>query len=76
MDDNISLTRRELYDLVWTTPMEHLAKKFGLSVPGMAKLCRPTASRCLLVGTGRSFSMAKIQSDPNCLPQRDLTMTA
>jgi hypothetical protein len=41
MDDNISLTRRELYDLVWTTPMEHLAKKFGLSVPGMAKLCRP-----------------------------------
>jgi hypothetical protein len=40
MDDNLSLTRRELYDLVWTTPMQHLAKKFGLSGPGMAKLCR------------------------------------
>jgi len=38
--DKITLTRAELYEKVWTTPMRTLAKEFGLSDVGLAKLCR------------------------------------
>ncbi len=37
--DEIVLTREELYERVWSTPMSHLAKEFGLSDVGLAKLC-------------------------------------
>jgi len=33
-------TRQELYDLVWSEPMQKLAKRFGLSDVGLAKACR------------------------------------
>lgn len=33
------LTREELYERVWSTPMRHLAAEFGLSDVGLAKLC-------------------------------------
>ena len=33
------LSRKELYDLVWSKPMSALAKEYGLSDRGMAKLC-------------------------------------
>jgi hypothetical protein len=36
----IELTRAELYERVWTTPIRTLAKEFGLSDVGLAKLCR------------------------------------
>lgn len=32
-------TRQELYELVWQTPISKLAKEFGLSDRGLAKLC-------------------------------------
>jgi hypothetical protein len=35
-----SLSRRQLYDLVWTTPIRKLAREFGLSDVGLAKTCR------------------------------------
>ncbi len=35
-----SLTRRELHDLVWSTPMRELAPKVGVSNVWLAKLCR------------------------------------
>ena len=35
-----ALTRPELYDLVWSTPMRVLAPKFGLSDVGLAKICK------------------------------------
>ena len=34
------LTRTELYEKVWTTPMLQLAQGFGISDVGLAKLCR------------------------------------
>jgi hypothetical protein len=37
--DCIALTRRELYDNVWRTPVEVLAREWGLSDRGLAKLC-------------------------------------
>jgi len=34
------LTRKELFDLVWSTPMQHLAREFKLSDVGLAKTCK------------------------------------
>jgi hypothetical protein len=34
------LTRSELYEKVWSTPMRTLAKEFGISDVGLAKICR------------------------------------
>jgi len=36
----IRLTRTELYEKVWTTPMRTLAKEFGMFDVGLAKVCR------------------------------------
>jgi hypothetical protein len=36
----IRLTRAELYEKVWATPMRTLAKEFGMSDVGLAKTCR------------------------------------
>jgi hypothetical protein len=33
------LSRQELYELVWTSPMQHLARQY-LSDVGLAKACR------------------------------------
>ena len=39
MDGN-TITREELYDEVWSTPVSRLAPKYNLSDVGFAKLCR------------------------------------
>jgi hypothetical protein len=36
----VTLTREELYEKVWSTPMQKLAAEFGFSDRGLAKLCR------------------------------------
>lgn len=38
-----TLTRRQLYELVWSKPMINLAKEYGMSDRGMAKLCERNA---------------------------------
>ena len=38
--DAVTLTREELYELVWSEPMWTLAQRFGLSDVGLAKTCR------------------------------------
>jgi|GEM_PF-2230516 len=38
-----TVTRAELFNLVWNEPMRTLAPKFGLSDVGLAKLCRRNA---------------------------------
>lgn len=37
--ENIELTRKELYELVWENPMSKLAKKYNLSDNGLRKVC-------------------------------------
>jgi len=34
------MSREQLYDAVWTTPVMRLSKKYGLSDVGLAKLCK------------------------------------
>jgi hypothetical protein len=36
----MAFTRKELYDLVWCEPMIRLARRYGLSDVGLAKVCR------------------------------------
>ena len=35
-----TLTRQQFYDLVWSKPMTHLAKEFGISDVALHKICR------------------------------------
>jgi hypothetical protein len=39
MSNITNLSREELYDMVWTTPLTKLAPEFGLSDKGLAKKC-------------------------------------
>src|SRR4051812_40394048 len=38
--DAVRVTREELYEKVWSEPMQRLAKQYGLSDVGLAKACR------------------------------------
>jgi hypothetical protein len=40
MNQRLKITREELYQKVWKTPMQRLATEFGLSDVGLAKLCK------------------------------------
>lgn len=40
MEIPISVSREDLYKQVWTTPMRRLAKEYGLSDVGLAKVCK------------------------------------
>lgn len=39
METLTTMTREQLYEAVWTTPVVQLAKRFGLSDVGLAKVC-------------------------------------
>jgi hypothetical protein len=39
-DQTIRFTREELYEKVWSKPMSSLAKEWGISDVGLAKICR------------------------------------
>ena len=38
--EKITLTRKELYDLVWSEPLSRLAKKYKISDNGLRKICK------------------------------------
>jgi hypothetical protein len=40
MDQDKEITREELHQLVWSKPTRTLAKEFGISDVGLAKICR------------------------------------
>ncbi len=39
MDTPQKLTRKELYDLIWSEPLTALAKRFAITDRGLAKKC-------------------------------------
>lgn len=39
-NESHTLSREELYEQVWSTPLRHLARQYGLSDVGLAKICR------------------------------------
>lgn len=62
------LSRAELYEKVWSIPMRRLAKEFGISNVGLAKLCR----RHAIPLPGRGY-WARIQHGQK--PAKDLLPT-
>jgi len=38
--EQVTLTRKELYDLVWAQPLSRLAKKYKISDKGLRKICK------------------------------------
>src|SRR5688572_26267959 len=53
----VTLTRKQIYDLVWSRPMRDVARELGFSDVGLKKLCRrngiPTPPQGYhLMGTG------------------------
>ena len=55
--EKVTLTRTDLYQKVWSTPLQKLAKAFGVSDVGLAKVCR----RHQIPLPGRGY-WARIQS--------------
>jgi len=39
MQEKIRITRKDLYEQVWSEPMVKLAKKYGVSDVGLRKRC-------------------------------------
>lgn len=58
-----SLTREELYERVWSTPMHTLAPCFGLSDVGLKKLCYRYKVPTLLV-TVRARTIFSVSRAP------------
>ena len=38
--ENIKISRKELYDLVWSKPLSTLAKEYFISDNGLRKICK------------------------------------
>lgn len=66
MGDERKITREELYKLVWSKPITELAKEFGMSDVGLAKVCkklnvpRPYRGYWQLVAAGRKLTIPKL----------------
>jgi len=67
----IRLTRTELYEKVWATPMRTLAKEFGLSDVGLAKICRKHKIPVPPVGYWRRKETGHKVNRPPLHPARD-----
>ncbi len=65
-NDAVELTREELYEKVWTTPIVQLAREYGMSDVGLAKICkklnipRPGLGYWRRVQTGQKPKRAKL----------------
>ena len=57
----ITVTRAELYEKVWTIPMQKLAKEFGLSDVGLANFAIDMKYRYLAAVTGHGSNSGKSQ---------------
>ena len=63
-NNQIKMSREELYNKVWTAPISTLAKKYGLSDVGLSKLCK----RHLIPLPGRGYWAKKTHG--KLLPKR------
>lgn len=66
-----TLTREQLYDLVWSEPMQHLAKQIGISDVAIAKHCRKLGVPVPERGYWNKLQAGKPVTKA-ALPERDL----
>ncbi len=68
-------TREELYEQVWSAPMQTLALGYGLSDVGLAKTCKRMVILFPGVDTGRRRRLASASSSCPCLDCRQTERT-
>src|SRR5258708_18900035 len=60
------ISRKELYNLIWSTPITALAERFGISDRGLAKVCRrsgipaPLRGYCAYIEAEGTFHRAEL----------------
>lgn len=65
----ITLTRKQLFDKIWATPIQVLAKEFQMSDVGLAKLCerhnipRPPRGHWRKRETGKKYQTFRLPPD-------------
>lgn len=75
-DEEREITREELYQLVWKTPGTVLAKEFGISDVGLAKICkrlnvpRPYRGYWQLIEAGQKLSIPPLPPPKKGTPAR------
>lgn len=75
----VKLSREQLYEEVWSTPMHRLCAKYGLSDVGLAKVCRrmdiprPPRGYWRRLSTGAKTRKPSLPS-PGDLTQREVTL--
>ncbi|MFN3193890.1 MAG: hypothetical protein ACE361_25490 [Aureliella sp.] len=69
-DERVIVSRRELFDQVWSEPMTKLAPKYGLSDVGLAKVCAKHDIPRPPVGHWAKLAHGKATSKPE-LPELD-----
>lgn len=57
--EQVTLTRKELYDLVWAQPLSRLAKKYRISDNGLRKICKRMNFQYLQWDIGKKSSMGR-----------------
>lgn len=62
------MTRAELFERVWTTPVAVLAKEWGLSGPGLAKASGASRPPFRLAVIGPSWKRDGSRADPSSRP--------
>jgi hypothetical protein len=78
--DNIKITRKELYDLVWSTPMITLAKKYFISDNGLRKICKrmsiplPKAGHWEKIKAGKKGIIEVLSLDYNGKEELELSL--
>lgn len=60
---SLTLSREDLYELVWSKPMADLAKDFGISDVALAKRCRRLGVPVPGRGIGRAWMPARALTD-------------
>lgn len=70
----LRFTRQEFYDLVWSQPLTHLAKRFGISDVALGKACRAAQIPHPPVGYWAKLEAGKHVVKPE-LPPRSLGQT-
>src|SRR5258708_30243815 len=71
---SIRLTRAELYDQVWKTPLMRIGPQYGITGTGLAKICDrlnvpyPPAGYWLRVNAGRSPKKAVLPQATEGIP--------
>lgn len=68
----VTLSREQLYDLVGATPLHRLAKQYGITSTGLAKICARLDVPCPPRGYASNWMRSKVGVIKGEIPERTL----